>query len=93
MDKATAVGLVGLFGGLDGPCALDGRRHCLADLRVIAFCTVLCGQEEFTAMARFGQEKEPWRRGFLEQPRFHFSFRAGERRRNLGGAGSWNAKA
>ena len=79
MDKATTVGLVELLGGLDDPRALDGRRHRLGDILVIAFCTVLCGQEEFTAMARFGQEKEAWLRGFLELPGgipSHDTFRA-----------------
>ena len=67
MDNAEAAvtDLVGLLSGLDDPRALDGRRHRLGDILVIAFCTVLCGQEEFTAMQRFGLEKQGWLRGFL----------------------------
>lgn len=79
MDKAAGVGLVELFAGLDDPRAVDGRRHRLGDILVIAFCTVLCGQEEFTAMERFGQQKEGWLRGFLELPGgvpSHDTFRA-----------------
>ena len=79
MDKTAAVDLVELLGDLDDPRAADGRRHRLGDILVIAFCTVLCGQEEFTAMARFGQEKESWLRGFLELPGgipSHDTFRA-----------------
>ena len=81
MDKAAppAVDLVELLASLDDPRALDGRRHRRADILVIAFCPVLCGQEEFTAMARFGQEKEAWLRGFLELPGgvpSHDTFRA-----------------
>ena len=81
MDKvaAPAVDLVELLGSLDDPRALDGRRHRLADILVIAFCTVLCGQQEFTAMERFGQQKEAWLRGFLALPGgvpSHDTFRA-----------------
>ncbi len=80
MDKAAAAfGLIEWFDGLDDPRALDGRRHRLGDILVIAFCTVLCGQEEFTAMERFGLEKESWLRGFLELPGgipSHDTFRA-----------------
>ena len=81
MDKAAApaLDLVELLGSMEDPRALDGRRHRLGDILVIAFCTVLCGEEEFTAMARFGLEKEPWLRGFLELPAgipSHDTFRA-----------------
>lgn len=81
MDKAVfpAHDLVALLGNLDDPRALDGRRHRLGDILVIAFCTVLCGQEEFTAMERFGQQKEQWLRGFLTLPGgipSHDTFRA-----------------
>ena len=79
MNQAAAVDLVKLLGDLDDPRALDGRRHRLGDILVIAFCTVLCGQEEFTALARFGLEKESWLRGFLELPGgvpSHDTFRA-----------------
>ena len=81
MDKADApaLELVELLASLDDPRPLDGRRHRLGDILVIAFCTVLCGQEEFTAMERFGQEKESWLRGFLDLPggvSSHDTFRA-----------------
>ena len=81
MDKAAGptVDLVELLGSLDDPRVVDGRRHRLGDILVIAFCTVLCGQEEFTAMERFGQQKEAWLRGFLELPAgipSHDTFRA-----------------
>jgi predicted transposase YbfD/YdcC len=81
MDKAAfpAVDLVELLSSLDDPRAVDGRRHRLGDILVIAFCTVLCGQQEFTAMERFGLQKEAWLRGFLELPGgipSHDTFRA-----------------
>ncbi len=60
--------LVAVFGQLDDSRVADGQRHRLCDILVIAFCTVLCGQEEFTAMEHFGVAKEAWLRGFLELP-------------------------
>ena len=70
MDDKQAGGgsLVAVFSQLDDPRVSDGQRHRLGDILVIAFCTVLCGQEEFTAMERFGSQKQAWLRGFLELP-------------------------
>jgi hypothetical protein len=81
MDKAAAPAgdLVDVLSCLEDPRALDGRRHHLGDILTIAFCTVLCGQEEFSAMERFGLEKEAWPRGFLALPGgipSHDTFRA-----------------
>ena len=60
MDKvaAPAPGLVELPGSLDDPRAADGRRHRSGGVLVIALRTAPCGQEDFTAMPRFGPEKE-----------------------------------
>jgi hypothetical protein len=52
MDKAAAADLIEWLNRLDDPRALDRRRR-LGDILSIAFCTVLCGQDEFTAMERF----------------------------------------
>lgn len=67
-NVASSGSLVAVFSELEDPRVADGQRHRLGDILVIAFCTVLCGQEEFTAMARFGKAKEAWLRGFLELP-------------------------
>ncbi len=41
------------------------RRHALVDILVIALCAVICGADDWVAMARFGQAKRTWFRGFL----------------------------
>lgn len=68
-DQEAGVGsLAAVFSQLEDPRVSDNQRHRLGDILVIAFCTVLCGREEFTAMAGFGLAKEAWLRGFLELP-------------------------
>ncbi len=43
----------------------DNARHNLHELLLIALCTVLCGGEDCSDMALFGEAKEPFLRQFL----------------------------
>ena len=43
----------------------DNARHDLHELLVIALCAMLCGGEDCTDMALFGQAKEDFLRRFL----------------------------
>lgn len=43
----------------------DNARHDLYELLVIALCTMLCGGEDCSDMALFGEAKEPFLRRFL----------------------------
>lgn len=43
----------------------DNVRHNLHELLMIALCTMLCGGEDCSDMALFGQAKEPFLRQFL----------------------------
>ncbi len=43
----------------------DNARHDLHELLMIALCTMLCGGEDCSDMALFGQAKEPFLRQFM----------------------------
>jgi len=44
------------------------RRHKFIDILVIAICGVICGANDWVAVATFGKAKEDWLRTFLELP-------------------------
>ena len=52
------------FSNLDDPRD-SNARHDLHEMLVIALCTMLCGGEDCSDMALFGQAKEPFLRQFL----------------------------
>lgn len=45
-----------------------GQRHQMLDMLVIAICAVLCGADDWEAVAEFGRAKEEWIAGFLPLP-------------------------
>jgi predicted transposase YbfD/YdcC len=63
-----ASGLLECFEELEDPRDASGRRHLLGDIVAIAICAVICGAEEWSAMAEFGRAKEKWLRTFLALP-------------------------
>src|SRR3954451_11432313 len=44
----------------------ENARHNLHEILMIALCTMLCGGEDCSDMALFGEAKEPFLRQFLE---------------------------
>jgi len=60
--------LLECFEELEDPRQASGRRHLLGDILAIAICAVICGAEEWSAMAEFGRAKEKWFRTFLALP-------------------------
>ncbi len=56
------------FAALTDPRVERSRVHRLVDIVTIALCGVLCGADDWVAIAAFGQEKEAWLRTFLELP-------------------------
>ena len=46
------------FADLADPRMARTQRHCLIDILGIALCAMLCGAEDFVAMARYGAAKE-----------------------------------
>ena len=53
------------FSEVEDPRSGNARRHDLAEILVIALCTVLCGGESCVDMADFAEEKEGFLREFL----------------------------
>ncbi len=53
---------------LEDPREARKCRHKLIDLVVIAIAAVICGADDWVAVAAFGRAKEAWLRQFLELP-------------------------
>jgi predicted transposase YbfD/YdcC len=60
--------LAGHFSTLEDPRDARRRRHKLIDMVVIAIAAVICGANDWVAVAAFGRAKEGWFRQFLELP-------------------------
>jgi predicted transposase YbfD/YdcC len=58
-------GFRSIFADLKDPRTGNARLHDLHAILVIALCTMLCGGEDCSDMALFGQAKEPFLRQFL----------------------------
>ncbi len=50
------------FADLPDPRLARTQRHALLDILVIALCALICGADDFVAIARFGQAKQAWLR-------------------------------
>jgi hypothetical protein len=53
---------------LEDPREARKCRHKLIDLVVIAIAAVICGADDWVAVAAYGRAKEAWFRQFLELP-------------------------
>jgi predicted transposase YbfD/YdcC len=56
------------FSDLPDPRHRRGRLHVLKDIVTIAICAVICGADEWTEVAQFGQAKAKWFKSFLDLP-------------------------
>lgn len=56
------------FGSVSDPRRQSHCQHSLHDILVIAICGVLCGADDWVAVATFGEAKEDWLRTFLDLP-------------------------
>ena len=56
------------FAEMPDPRRQAGRRHYLSDILAIAICAVVCGADEFSAMAEFGRAKRRWFKKYLRLP-------------------------
>ena len=57
------------FESLDDPRReTNNRRHEFIDILIIALCAVICGANNWTAVATFGRAKKSWFKGFLSLP-------------------------
>jgi predicted transposase YbfD/YdcC len=56
------------FRALKDPRRRHRRLHGLLDIVVVAICAVLCGADNWQAIATFGQRRQAWLRRFLALP-------------------------
>src|SRR4051812_30710726 len=56
------------FATLIDPRAERGKEHLLVDILTITLCAVICGADDWVAVATFGETKERWLRTFLALP-------------------------
>jgi len=56
------------FATLTDPRVERGKEHLLVDILTITLCAVICGADDWVAVATFGELKEPWLRTFLALP-------------------------
>jgi predicted transposase YbfD/YdcC len=56
------------FGQIHDPRAERTKRHLLIDILVIAICAVICGADDWVAVAAFGRAKHRWFKTFLRLP-------------------------
>lgn len=56
------------FATLTDPRAERGKEHLLVDILTITLCAVICGADDWVAVATFGELKEGWLRTFLALP-------------------------
>lgn len=58
--------LLNHFADLPDPRVARTQHHALLDILVIALCALICGADDFVAIARFGQAKQTWLKERLE---------------------------
>lgn len=68
MTKAKAKSVVYHFGSLEDPRIDRRKRHVLMDIIVISICAVVCGAEDWVAVAEYGRAKHAWFSQFLALP-------------------------
>jgi predicted transposase YbfD/YdcC len=56
------------FATLQDPRSEQGKDHLLVDILTITLCAVICGADDWVAVATFGGAKEAWLRTFLALP-------------------------
>ncbi len=56
------------FGQIDDPRVERTKQHLLIDILVIAICAVICGADDWVAIAAFGRAKHRWFKTFLRLP-------------------------
>lgn len=68
MARRVPIPLATHFMRLPDPRVRRTRRHALVDILVITVCAVICGADDWVAIARFGRAKRSWFRQFLALP-------------------------
>jgi len=56
------------FGGIEDKRSRYGKQHKLIDIIIIAICAVICGADDWTSIAEYGDAKAEWLKRFIELP-------------------------
>ena len=68
MEEGKGATIMEYFGEIEDPRIERCQRHRLLDIIAIAICATICGADNWSQVALFGQGKEEWLRTFLELP-------------------------
>jgi predicted transposase YbfD/YdcC len=68
MSEPVPSSIAAHFRQLPDPRVRRTRRHALEDILVITLCAVICGADDWVAIADFGHAKRKWFRRFLALP-------------------------
>lgn len=70
VETATHAGanIARYFSDLKDPRIERSKERKLLDILVIAICAVICGANDWKAVAEYGRSKEEWFKTFLELP-------------------------
>jgi len=67
MSQTATAAIMEHFLKLDDPRRYN-KRHLLIDIVVLAICAIICGADDWPAVAEFGEAKQEWFAEFLELP-------------------------
>ena len=68
MATDAGVSIATYFGDLKDPRIERSKEHQLLDMLVITICAVICGANDWEAVAEYGRSKEEWFKTFLALP-------------------------
>jgi len=66
--EMSSTTLSKVFKEFNDPRMARAQRHSLINIITIAICAVICGADNFVAMAEFGRSKKKWFESFLNMP-------------------------
>jgi predicted transposase YbfD/YdcC len=68
VEPNPTVSMASYFGEIEDPRIDRTKDHKLLDILVIAICAVICGANDWEAVAEFGRARVAWFSTFLELP-------------------------
>ncbi len=67
-SRSPVVSITAHFAELKDPGLDCTKAHALLDILVIAICAIICGANDWEAVAEFGRSKLAWFKSFLPLP-------------------------
>lgn len=68
MESNAAANIEKHFSGLKDPRVERTKEHKLLDILVIAICAIICGANDWEAIAEYGRDNQAWFKSFLALP-------------------------